>query len=70
MLLTIATHAPCRVFDADGVELEYVVWANTETGEVEHLVRGSMGMGRPPRRETLFHKAPLTWEPITSKEVA
>jgi hypothetical protein len=30
---------PCRVFDANGVELAFVTWCDTETGEVEFLKR-------------------------------
>jgi hypothetical protein len=35
MIVTVQTHAPCRLFDADGVDLtpQRVVWADTETGE-------------------------------------
>ena len=37
ILFVEARPCPCRVFDANGVELNYVTFCNTETGEVEQF---------------------------------
>ena len=42
MILRTEDKMPCRVFDANGVELKYAVWADTETGEAVHLT-GEIG---------------------------
>lgn len=34
---------PCAVFDANGVELRRVIWADTETGEVVQISEGPDG---------------------------
>lgn len=39
MILDVKTHRPCRLFDAEGKEVLYAVWADTETGEVVQYVR-------------------------------
>lgn len=39
MIVEAKTHAPGSIFDANGVELMYVTWADTESGEAVHLVR-------------------------------
>jgi hypothetical protein len=36
-------HGPHRVYDASGKELTHLAWANTETGEVEELVKDKDG---------------------------
>ena len=42
-ILTAEKDFPCRVFDANGVKLEFVTWCDTETGEASHLVKGLDG---------------------------
>lgn len=39
MILSVDTHRPCLLFDADGNEVRYAIWADTETGEVIQYVR-------------------------------
>lgn len=39
MIVDVMTHGPCRLFDADGKEVMYAIWADTETGEVIQYVR-------------------------------
>lgn len=72
MILAVETHAPGSVFDANGQELLYVIWADTETGETCHLVKGDDGRfqtthddtGRPTvAKEWRQHPAPLVYHP-------
>jgi hypothetical protein len=68
MILTVPYDCPCQVFDADGVELKYAIWADTETGEAVHYVRDGDGFvievhehgQRGPKCEWRKHPAPLT----------
>lgn len=59
---------PCRVFDADGVELKYVVMCDTETGEVEQLVYNEndrhfeKAIGNTIARSVKFYPKPLRIE--------
>ena len=39
MIVEAKTHSPGQIFDANGAQLLYVVWADTETGEAVHLIR-------------------------------
>ena len=72
MILTVETHAPGSVFDANGQELVYVIWADTETGETCHLVKGDDGRFQITRDDTgrevvakvwQQHPAPLVYHP-------
>ena len=38
MLATAKTHAPCRVYDANGLEWKHLRSVDTETGEAEQCV--------------------------------
>jgi hypothetical protein len=61
----------CRVFDANGVELKYVLWCDTETGEAERYVRdeggfvivheGNYGGMSYVKTERVHYPAPLTF---------
>ena len=33
MIVSVKTSKPCRLFDAEGREVLYAIWADTETGE-------------------------------------
>jgi hypothetical protein len=66
MLLTLKNRPfPCRIFDSEGTELNRVVEANLETGEVEQYVYSE---GKPViengavKRIRSFHPAPLRIE--------
>ena len=70
-ILTPETHAPRRVFDANGVELHYVTWCDTETGEAVHVVDDAFVMTDVTvndagelvvRTEWRQHRAPLRVE--------
>ena len=69
MIVAVKTHAPGRVFDANGLELLYVTWADTESGEAVHLVRDEGKFlyttddnGRPVvATQWRQHPAPLTY---------
>ena len=72
MILTVETHAPGSVFDANGQELLYVICADTETGEAFHLVKGDDGRFQITRDDTgrevvakvwQRHPAPLVYHP-------
>lgn len=43
MLATAETHAPCQVFDANGLEWRYMLWVDTETGEGEQCITDDDG---------------------------
>ena len=72
MILRTEDKMPCRVFDANGVELKYAVWADTETGEAVHLTGEIGGFvfsvrddGQPGvATEWRQHPAPLRMVPI------
>ena len=69
MILKVPEHCPCKVFDANGVELQYAIWADTETGEAVHLVKDDKGFvisvhekgNLGPKCEWRKHPAPLTF---------
>lgn len=69
MILDAKTHAPCTVWDANGVEVTYAVWCDTETGEAVHLIRGDDGFvltineegEQVVKTEWRQHPAPLTY---------
>lgn len=71
MIVEVKTHAPGSLFDASGTELLYVVWADTETGEAVHLVKGEDGQfelttdesgQQDVRKEWRQHPAPLVYK--------
>ena len=70
VILKIPDHYRCRVFDANGVELKYAIWADTETGEAVHYVRDDGGWvfvvndegARVIATEWTQHPAPLRWD--------
>lgn len=39
MIVSVDIHKPCLLFDAEGNEVMYCIWADTETGEVIQYVR-------------------------------
>ena len=43
MIATAETHAPCKVFDANGQQWRDMRWVNTETGEGEQVLRHEGG---------------------------
>jgi len=69
VILKVPEHCPCQVFDANGVELKYAIWADTETGEAVHYVRDDKGFvievhehgERSVKTEWRQHPAPLTY---------
>lgn len=61
-ILTAENDSPCRVFDANGVMLELVVWCDTETGEASHLVHQGDDAELRVRTERREHPAPLRVE--------
>jgi hypothetical protein len=68
MIADAATHAPCRVFDANGDEWRDMRWVNTETGEGEQLLRHEGG-GFMVTRNTVatamvYIPAPVRIEPM------
>lgn len=68
MVATIENSAPCRVFDSNGLEWNYVVECDTETGRVVCLKRESDSFvidyfKGEAVRETHYTAAPLTLIP-------
>lgn len=61
MIVEVKTHAPGHLFDANGVELLYVVWADTETGEAVHLINGDDGRFEMTHDETGRQTAAKAW---------
>lgn len=67
-------NTPCRLFDADGVEIKFATWANLDTGDVtkyvidatgkKELVRNTETGGLEFRKERRQFKAPLRIEKI------
>ena len=43
MIATAQNSAPCRVFDANGLEWKHMRWVDTETGEGEQCVLDDNG---------------------------
>ena len=74
MILEVKTHAPCDVFDANGTPIIDAIWADTETGEAVHLVRGDDGKvlivyedgEQALKTERRRHPAPLTYKSLRS----
>jgi hypothetical protein len=62
MIITTETHAPGSVFDANGRELLYVIWADTETGEAVHLVKGDDNRFQVARDDTGSETTAKNWE--------
>ncbi len=70
MILKIPDDYACDVFDANGVELKYATWCDTETGEAVHLARDERGFvftvndeGETiAKTEWRQHPAPLTFK--------
>lgn len=72
MILSVDNGNYGSLFDANGTELLFAVWADTESGEVCHLVKGDDGRfqtthddtGRPTvAKEWRQHPAPLVYQP-------
>lgn len=60
----IKGHHKYELFDANGARLDYVIWANTETGQIERYVLDGSGkppltIGGEPLTETVFVPYPL-----------
>ena len=73
MIATTDTHWRCRLYDANGVQIHYAVWADTDTGEVVVLCRDSDGRIEPAtddsgretvKKEWQQHPAPLRLVPM------
>lgn len=72
MIITVGSHPPGSVYDTNGQELRCVIWADTETGETCHLVKGDDGLFQRTRDDTgrevvasvwRQHPAPLVYRP-------
>lgn len=61
MIVEVKTHAPGQLFDANGEELLYVVWADTETGEAVHLIKRFDGRFEMTHDETGRVTAMKAW---------
>jgi hypothetical protein len=68
MILSVEAGDAGELFDANGVEIKYAVWADTDTGEVAVLVMDESGRPliavndrgeREPRKKWQHHHAPL-----------
>lgn len=70
MIVAVRTHAPGRLFDADGREILYAVWADTETGVVHQYVRDGESF-RIENNEVVkvskTYPAPLRYEPVKQR---
>jgi hypothetical protein len=71
MILKIPEHFGTRVYDADGKELQYCTWCDTETGEaihikwpIEHTVDDSGQL--TVATEWRYHKAPLIYRRLAT----
>jgi hypothetical protein len=73
VIATTDTHWRCRLYDANGVQIHYAVWADTDTGEVVVLCRDSDGRIEPAtddsgretvKKEWQQHPAPLRLVPM------
>ena len=70
MIVSVKTSKPCRLFDADGREVLYAIWADTDTGEAIQYVRrdGKFVIENDEVvKETRQHPAPLRVEQITRR---
>lgn len=74
MIITAHDHppCPCRVYDANGLEWEYLTQVDTETGEVVQLVRNEHGdyiiEGDDVVRKTFRIPTPILIVPIKQGE--
>lgn len=64
MIVSVWQRDSGQLYDANGVEILYAVWADTETGEVVALVKDATGYvwtddKRDVKRERKTHPAPL-----------
>ena len=62
--INIAGHYNYELFDANGNRLDYVIWADTENGQiVRYILDGSskppLSIGGEPLTETVFVPYPL-----------
>lgn len=70
MIVSVETTRPCRLYDADGREIMYAVWADTETGKAIQYARKDgqfVVEGKEVVRETRHHPAPLRVEPMKGR---
>ncbi len=70
MIVSVKTSKPCRLFDAEGREVLYAIWADTDTGEAIQYVRkdGKFVIeNNEVVKETKTHPAPLRVEQITRR---
>ena len=70
MILDVKTHGPGKLFDANGVEILYGIWADTETGEVLQYVKenGSFRfVNGDIVMDTKTYPAPLRLDPMTKR---
>jgi hypothetical protein len=70
MIISATTSNPCRLYDANGLEILYAVWADTETGETIQYARKDDRFvieGMEVIKEKRQHPAPLRVEKITRR---
>ena len=70
MILDVKTHGPGQLFDANGGEILYATWADTETGEVRQYIKenGSFKfVNANIVMDTKAYPAPLRFEPIKKR---
>ena len=70
MIVSVKTSKPCRLYDADGREVLYAIWADTDTGEAIQYVRrdGKFVIENDEVvKEKKTHPAPLRVEQITRR---
>lgn len=70
MILDVMTHGPGKLFDANGGEILYGIWADTETGEVRQYVKenGSFRfVNGGIVMDTKTYPAPLRFEPMKKR---
>ena len=69
MILKAPDDIGCKVYDANGVELKYLVWCDTETGKVRELAKKEDGEfvfdDEGIRIVEKTYPAPLRWERTT-----
>ena len=70
MIISVETSRPCRLYDAEGREIMYALWADTETGETIQYARKDdrfVVEGMEVVKEKKTHPAPLRVEQITRR---
>jgi hypothetical protein len=70
MIVSVKTSKPCRLYDADGREVLYAIWADTETGEAIQYVRRDDKFvieNNEVVKEKRQHPAPLRVEQIATR---